>query len=109
MDNCYTVECRSMVKPGGTWEPIERSWECQNPFERLDIAERVAETLALRSDGERAYRVVDRDQQLQVTFWVTKQLTCARPGGSEAHAERRRIPPGMVIPMVSEVLSGRLE
>jgi len=101
----FTVERRDLVVVGRDWEPIESSWECRNPFGNQDDAQTVARTLALRADGDEEYRAVSADRTVLAIFRVTKRLEVRRPGaGAPDRVEQMDLPPGMEIPMISDVL-----
>lgn len=97
----FTVERRDLVVVGRAWEPIECSWECQNPLASLPDAESVARVLALRADGDEEYRVVDAEGAVLASFRLTKRLEVRRPGGVLA---RFAVRPGLEIPLLSDVL-----
>ncbi len=101
----YTVEFHDMVVVGHDWEPIESSWECRNPFKSQDDARIVAKTLALRADGDLEYRVVSADRAVLAIFRVVKQLEVRHPvAGVPDRVRRMALPPGIEIPMISDVL-----
>jgi hypothetical protein len=97
----YTVEVRDLVVVGSAWEPIESSWECQNPLAVLADAETAARVLALRADGDQEYRVVDGESAVLASFRVTKRLEVRRPGGV---LTRHTLPPRLETPLLSEAL-----
>jgi hypothetical protein len=101
----FTVERRDLVRVGRDWEPIESSWECQNPVGSLGDAQIVARTLALRADGDGEYRVIDADRAVLATFRVTKRLEVRRPEtGAPDRLEQEDLPPGLEVPLLSDAL-----
>lgn len=100
----WTVERKDLVEGGDLWVPIESSWECHNPLVRPGQAKRVARTLALRADGDAAYRVVGADLQVLATYQVAKTLLITHPGAPE-RVVPVTLPPGMAIPMVSAAVA----
>jgi hypothetical protein len=101
----FTVEGKSLIHPAAQWERIERSWENPNVFTAQLPAEAVARTLALRYDGERAYRVVDPHGKALQVFWVRKMLSVLEEGQGEERFED--VPAGFDVPMLFEVLEER--
>lgn len=101
----YTVELHNLVVVGRPWEPIESSWECSNPFAVQDDAQAVARALALRADGDEEYRVVAADRTVLSTYRVTRRLEVRSPNpGAPDRVEQMDLPPGMEVPMISDVL-----
>jgi len=101
----FTVEGKTLSRTATLWECIERSWELPEPLTMHWEAETVARALALRADGELAYRVVDPSGKVLQVFVVKKYLFGLEAGLATERLEE--VPPGYDVPMVSEVLSDR--
>lgn len=65
----------------------------------------MARTLALRYDGDQAYRVVHPSGKVLRVFWVKKTLSVLDKKQDEIKLED--IPPGFDVPMICEVLEER--
>ncbi len=99
----YTIEGRDLTRQQTVWERVEASWECPTHFPNSQKAEDAARTLALRSEGDRVYRVVNPIGSVQHTFHVKKYLSITHQ--DERAWELEAIPIGFCVPLLSEVLT----
>lgn len=99
----YVIERKNLDQAGAAWEPIEDSWETQNHFDLEEMGDAAARALALRFDGDVAFRVVDHAGGVHLVVQVTKYLRVYKPRSSVPSVPEA-IPPGFEVPMLSEVL-----
>ena len=97
----FTVEWKTLALPAAQWEQVERGWELPVPFTDRWQAEATARALALRSDGDQVYRVVDPKGKVVQVFFVKKYLFMLEEGQDAEQLEE--IPAGFDPPMVSQV------
>lgn len=103
----YNVEMKDLTGPSASkWERIESGWESPNTFAFEEDASVCARTLALRHDGDRAFRVVDQEGFPTVTFAVVKHLQISHRDPDRPRT-LEEIPPGFEIPMLRDVLPER--
>ena len=100
----YDVERKDLGQPEAVWQGIEMSWETPNRCDLLERAECVARTLALRSDGNVAFRVTDATGQVQLIVQVKKYLRVEYPHSS-IPSVLEEVPPHFTVPMLHRVLS----
>lgn len=100
----YHIRRKDVTQLESWWEPLEASWECENHFTALPLAESAARTLALRSDGDAAFQVVDTTGLVMLTAVVEKRLRIARRSAS-LEGVSERIPPGFLVPLLHQVMT----
>lgn len=100
----WTVERKSLAPEEAAWERIESSWECPAQFTSADAATQAARTLALRHDGDVAFRVVSVAGDPLVSFEVVKYLHVLE-AGRPPRRRRVRLTAGYTIPILAKLRS----
>lgn len=99
----WVIERKSLVPEESTWERIESSWECPAQFTTVQSATQAARILALRHDGQVAFRVVGPAGEPLVSFEVVKYLHVLE-AGRPPRRRRLRLAPGSTIPLLADVI-----
>lgn len=100
----WRVERKQLIPEESTWERIESSWECPAQFATVNSATQAARILALRHDGQVAFRVVGPAGDPLVSFEVVKYLHVLEEG-RPPRRRRRRLAPGSTIPLLADILT----
>ena len=100
----WVIERKSLVPEESTWERIERSWECPVQFVIVKAATQAARILALRHDGQVAFRVVGPAGEPLVSFEVVKYLHVLEEG-RPPRRRRLRLAAGSTIPLLADIIT----
>lgn len=97
----WTIESKQLIPDESAWERIESSWECPAQFATAETATQAARVLALRHDGDKAFRVVGSAGDPLISFEVAKYLHVLE-AGRPPRRRRVRLMAGSTIPLLAD-------